>query len=112
MGSPRCVQWYIVDEVGVGLNTSNSPADDFKDHPFKVLDPQFAADSRSETGHAKARMVPARGRVVADWDAYAVALRLRANANKAARDALAQPVLVKLRENRRHATFNTFRNRS
>jgi hypothetical protein len=53
-----------VDRVGSGLHVEFAFLSVLHDHPFKVLDPEFAGLRNPRTQEIKARMVPPRGRLV------------------------------------------------
>jgi hypothetical protein len=87
-----------VDEVGVGLNIQFAFLTISKDHPFKVLDPQFPGVPDRRSGQTKARMVPPRGRVVQLGRFTRLLCAKGPTLIKRPVTPLPRPVLVKLHE--------------
>ena len=87
-----------VEEVGAGLNVQFAFLTVSKDHPFKVLDPDFQGVPDRKTGQTKARMVPPRGRVVQLGRYTRLLCAKGPTLIKRPVTPLPRPVLVKLHE--------------
>jgi len=87
-----------VEQVGTGLTVQFAFLTVSKDHPFKVLDPEFSGIPDRKTGTQKARMVPPRGRVVQLGRFTRLLCAKGPTLIKRPVTPLPRPVLVKLHE--------------
>jgi hypothetical protein len=87
-----------VGKVGTGLEVQFAFLTVSKDHPFKVIDPEYPGITNPRTRKVKARMVPPRGRVVQLGRFTRLLCTKGPTLIKRTVTPLPSPVLVKLHE--------------